>query len=256
MQFITNLGTENEIALELEDPKSDLPKLKESLENAGVEKDLISAFLGDLAEAPPIPRPKNINDIPPARSEIKPLGSAPLREFLEGSEKFKAFFKIEEERKGKFKPPFPPEGSTARLVVFWKNIASRILFGPQTFSQGFSITRGTSKTTTKSVTAQAGFSAKGLSAQVSATFSTSFTISEEETESKTFSVNVPEGKVFVFWIWQLVKELEFMDAKGNLLDYRGRFDFIVTLPIRLKDVVLPVNTNNFAAVPTSFDQQG
>ena len=89
------------------------------------------------------------------------------------------------------------------------------------FSHQVSNTRGMSQTDSESYSSELGVSLDGLGGKLSTTFSTSITIEASQTDTNTYSINIPEGQTAVYTIWQLIASFQVLDANGFPCKYSG-----------------------------------
>jgi hypothetical protein len=72
-----------------------------------------------------------------------------------------------------------------------------------------------------------------LSAKLTATFGTNFTVTSETTITDTYRFEVPERIITISTLWQLVDEVVIVDAAGAELDYEGQLNLgFVSIPAR------------------------
>jgi hypothetical protein len=109
-----------------------------------------------------------------------------------------------------------------RLRVFWDNVATFVIDGPQKFERKISTSEGMSKTEQSTLGASLGIKVDFLSAKLSGELKRSITISNEKSITDTYKVDVPSGTTVTYTLWQLIEEFDFLTSEGEVFDWRGR----------------------------------
>lgn len=128
-------------------------------------------------------------------------------------------------------PEATPPPRLLRLRSFWRLVPGTFThLAPGTrFKKSWQYTHGVSTTDEQSISVEVGIEGGGLSAGLSATFSHSVTVSDEQTETTTFSVDPPAEGVRVWVLWDLMYELSVLDQHSGAIiptgTYRGDVDF-------------------------------
>jgi hypothetical protein len=130
-------------------------------------------------------------------------------------------------------PGHEPAGPRMLILRhFWRMVPGTFThIAPGThLSKSWAYTHGVSTTDSQSITATVGIAAEGLSAGLSATFSHSITISDQQTQTTTFTVDPPaDGQIRVWVLWDLMYEFLIVNQNnGQVLPtgtYRGDVGF-------------------------------
>ena len=170
----------------------------------------------------PVPKPTSPDDILPDRSSEIFIGSSSVRLFVlvEGFDGGPKFLPVDAPLlQEKLVPPFP-KGALMHYSVYWEKVKSWRL-GPGTFTRDVVHKVGTTKEESTTMAAELGVAFEGLSAKLSGTFSTSIKITDETETSEHYSFSIPEKKVCIFTIWNLVHGFQVTDAAGKNLIWNG-----------------------------------
>ncbi|MDH4112664.1 MAG: hypothetical protein OEV60_08295 [Actinomycetota bacterium] len=207
---------------------------------------------------PPIPTPPNADTLPPGRSPSILVASADLEEpYLQFGDDEGDFVALSQLREWSLAPAFPK--AQMRYKRYWLNTGSYRIRGPQEFSKTVTTTEGMSETQSTALSGELGLGVgkegvANLGLKLSATFQRSFTVSSERTVSETYNLTIPEGKIAVYTIWQLVNEVVIVDPAGSELDYEGKVRIgFVPIPVRWVVSVASEATPGYALDPIMFD---
>jgi hypothetical protein len=170
---------------------------------------------------PPVPVPPNSSALPPDLSETVQVAAAPFEEpFIKLAGNWKSIPALK--KKGwKLEPDFPA-GNLA-YNRFWLNTGSFIIRGPQKWQRSVTTKEGMSETTAFSLGAELGLgkSFEKLTGKLTATFQKSFTVTKEVSVTETYSLDVPEGRIAIFTLWQLINEVVVLNFAGNEMEWTG-----------------------------------
>lgn len=120
----------------------------------------------------------------------------------------------------------PEEEYTLTLRQWWEIIPNsyNILNHDDKFKRTFTVSTGYSETATQTLAAELGVEAEGLSAKLSAEFSTSITLTTQTTETEEHEyTNDQSGKIRVIALYKLMSEIVALDKNGVVIPAsRGR----------------------------------
>jgi hypothetical protein len=211
-----------------------------------------SVELLESSDYPPIPKPKNKDDYPPQQSSEKLVSTHDIRLFIWIKTKHgRKYLPVESYRKHLL-PPFPVQPKIVHKL-YWMNTGIDKLIGPQHFSKAITTKRGMSKTNSATLSAQLGVAAKMLSAKLSQTLSSSITITEEESVTESYSIEVKDGSTVIYTLWQLIEKFALVDNAGNPIEWKGRFAIPgLAIPAHLGENVYINRRNQYASDPVEF----
>ncbi|MDO3382383.1 hypothetical protein [Gilvimarinus algae] len=211
---------------------------------------------------PPVPKPANQDEFPPNTSTSVLVSTSDSNFFI-------YFWGDDGEDHGSYAPanqdtytdPQFPLQSKIQYKRYWLNTGSYKIIGKQQFSKSIATTQGMSTTDTQTFSAELGVAVNGLSAKLSESTSTSITISEQKTVTETYSFEVPEGKVCVYTLWQLIEEFALTDQAGNEIVWRGNYlplknppPFIPKFPAKFPQNLFTNNSARYVSDPVMFDK--
>lgn len=162
---------------------------------------------------------------------------------------------------GSSKPP----AYTVECHSYWRVIpgTTYILHSGDTFKRACSVTHGISTTDSTEISVEVGAEGGGFSASLAASFGHSVTVTTEETVTTEITAGpVPENKICVISLYQLIDEIRVVGSDGNLLNYAARGDVDFTndehysgayLALKKVNQIFPAGTTfllekNFSAV--------
>ena len=114
----------------------------------------------------------------------------------------------------------PPAAYTLTLRSYWQLIPSTYtqVSSGGGFEKEYTTTVGISNTESSTLSAELGVEVEGLSAKISASFTSSVTTTSETQETTKYTVGSPEkGYTRVWMLWQLVDELVALDPQGKIV---------------------------------------
>lgn len=139
------------------------------------------------------------------------------------------------------------------LTRYWKLLFYHGLESRISFDKTITNKEGMSKTDMQTFSAQIGIKWGALSSQISSSFSSSTTISEEKSVTDNYKAKLNEGETGAFTLWQLIEEYSVVDENDKPIEWVGRawvqHKSKKTGPhwSRLKQTYFPVKTPFYAA---------
>lgn len=187
-----------------------------------------------LKDAPPIPKPQNANDVPPQNSTTSLIASNSSQPLLYhvvqtngndmgymSQQTIQNFINQPSIVEGKSISPALP-AYTLEYNCHWRQADYQRITGPQSFQYTATTTEGMSQTDQSSWSASLGVSVGNLSASLSEDFSQSVTISDSNTVQHQYNITVPDGKIGIWILWQMVFTVVAVDpSSGNQISYSG-----------------------------------
>ncbi len=167
-----------------------------------------------------------------------------------------------------FEPVFP--SCFLKMSVFWENVSTFVIRGPQEFTRTISTKEGMSLTELRSLSASLGLKVKVLDVGLSTQLDRSIKISKEKTVSDAYKISVKENETATFTIWQLVEQFDFVDKSDKVFEWSGRikqdslkflsgngkripgFPF-VSMRAKFDGATTKNYTSTYAARPITFD---
>lgn len=229
---------------------------------ASVDRRMLShAEVASQTNLPPIPLPTGPDDLPPAVSPsiVVSTNDIPLFIYFWGDEgpDHGSYFAVTTANTPplSLSPSFP---SPSRIAYnrYWLNAGNYIIVGPQTFSQSITTTEGMSVTDSTTLSAEVGVAVGDLSAKLSATTSHSVTISNDQSQTQTYTLpETPAGKTCVYTLWQLVDEFILVDGNNNPIQWSGKLNaglFGAGFPANFPNNMFANNTRTYASSPVTF----
>jgi len=213
---------------------------------------LTPKFAEDDVKLPKIPVPSGPLDLPPQTSDYVQVAVNPtqklLLEWASGG-----FFDPKDLIIGVLSPAVPDYTLVYRL--YWNQAAYQQASGPQDFIYTADVTEGMSTTDSTTISGEFGVDVKGISAKLSVAFQHSITISEEHKVSHQYRIKIPEGKIGVWTLWQLVQEIIAVDSSGKQVQYSGEVDLaFFQKPCSLPATLVTQSAQRYAAEMALFDE--
>lgn len=228
---------------------------------------------------PPVPVPEGPNEAPPDQSVLR-LVTHDLY-YPDGSSK-KPFY-VKQQGKNRYYPSYNKDQNPNKKKIYycsepkmtkpqhldfytyWVSLYSHIVESGVSFSKTLTSTIGMSKSLTKTLSAEVGVVYGGLSASISASISYGVTITKSSTVSDTYKIEVPEGKIGVWTLWQMVERFVIAtdDARpegSNLaykpLEWDGKLKAgnLIRQNAKLKENIFDNNSTLHYAQLTLFDE--
>ncbi len=195
---------------------------------------MLTAAAEDM-KVPPIPKPSGVNSFPPGVSETITVARGafgPIKVSAGNAYLRSDATSVQNNDGSTISVSFNPAVPNCQVVLqrYWQNLASYQIVGPQTFTRSVSLTEGSSQTDAQTLCAEIGVSFEGFSASLSQTLSTSITIMSSTTTTETYSITVPDGKTFIYTIWQLVDVVLLVDATGAPFSATGQLFLTFPMP--------------------------
>ena len=200
-------------------------------------------FQSTAADLPLVPIPKHKQDMPPLKSAY---GIWEPNHDQKYNIKTDVLGYINPKTPGwKIQPPIPNYHLVYR--TFWMRLNMQRVPGPQSFEYSVSTTEGISETTSLELSAQLGVQTPYLSASLGITFKREINVSKEKSETRTYTINVPEGKIGIWVLWQLIQEFIAIDNSGKQILWSGKVSngflgFNAKLPVTLVTEGGPIYT--------------
>jgi hypothetical protein len=193
----------------------------------------------------PIPKPKTPDEILPHRSDEVLVASVLVSPFLAISlnqcQYLPAYGKLPITLGGaglsfhvsSIQPQFPI-GARLLYRMWWENVASYPIAGPQKFTRDITVEHGVSTEDASTFAYELGvelnvgkeLTAK-LSAKISSSVSHKVTVTDKDTLAEHFAVDVPDSFVYVYTGWQLIESFEIADANSRPLNWAGTASGVV-----------------------------
>lgn len=228
--------------------------------NQTLSQQTISYPKFSLTDTPPIPLPQNADDIPPQYSTSTLIASNPDEQLMYCNPVTNTFYTVQDIRNTlnssaelALNPPLPTYSLAYRCR--WMQTDYQRITGPQHFQFTASTTEGMSQTDQQTFSEQLGVSLNGLSAGLSQTFSTTIQVSDANTVTHQYTVDVAADKITVWILWQLIYEVVAIDQSGDLLSYNGEVTFLgqPLNSLKIASNRATQGTSAYAPTPTSFD---
>jgi hypothetical protein len=183
-----------------------------------------AARLQQVSVQIPVWTPQTPTDIPPARWPETNVLMAPTVTIGAFVKIGTGFLSVDDAVKmfpnSYFSPAFP---TPVQIMygAYWQRVYTQVLSGQGNYKRMIATTHGVSTTDSQTLGAELGVSGMGLSAKLSATFSTAVTITDQTTTTDEYDISCAANQTVIFTLWQLVEVYTLVDAAGKPISYNG-----------------------------------